>query len=49
MSFTIVVSNDEKTMTSKEAKKAYAIVNNKLELRTPTFTKFEEFKQAIKQ
>lgn len=44
----LVVSNDEKTLTSQDAIKAYQISNKKFELLTPRFIKFEEFKDFIK-
>ncbi len=44
----IVVSNDERTMTSKEAEQAYRITNEKFELRTPNFINLDEFKKILR-
>ncbi len=43
----IVVSDDEKTMTSAKAIKAYQNVNRKFQLSVPKFIKFEEFKKLV--
>lgn len=43
----IVVSNDERTMTSKDALNAYREVNENFELRTPRFRKFEDFQEMV--
>lgn len=48
----VVVSNDEKTMVSFEALKAYTAANSRLQLRTPKFIKFgkmaEDLRRAFK-
>ncbi|AJF60456.1 MAG: hypothetical protein QT03_C0001G0970 [archaeon GW2011_AR10] len=46
-SINVVVSNDERTMTSKEAVEAYYFANQKFELKTPDFIKFEEYKKMV--
>ncbi len=43
----IVVSNDEKTMTSSNALAAYRAVNEKFELQTPRFRKFGDFQKML--
>lgn len=45
----IVVSNDEKTMTSQKAVESYKTVNARFELRTPNFIKLDGLKQLLKQ
>lgn len=44
----IVVSNDERTMTSEKAVEAYKITNEKFELRTPNFLNLDKFKKLLK-
>ncbi len=44
----IVVSEDDKTMASKPAKKAYSLVNGLQKLTTPEFIKFEDFKEKLR-
>jgi len=43
----LVVSEDEKTMKSAEAIKAYEKVNKKYELRNPEFIGFQAFKESL--
>ncbi|HZX20519.1 MAG TPA: hypothetical protein VFF13_05890 [archaeon] len=43
----VVISNDEKTMISKNAVSAYRTINQKFELDTPKFIKLEEFERTI--
>ena len=44
----VVVSEDAKTMLSKEALSAYQLVNNLDAKRTPNFISFEEFKKVLR-
>lgn len=44
----VLVSDDDKTMLSPEAKKAYASVNEINKLKTPDFIGFEEFKKFLR-
>ena len=44
----IVCSNDEKTMKSGNALKAYGVVNSKFQLPKPDFISLTEFKRLIK-
>ena len=44
----IVISNDERTLTSKESISAYEIANEKFELMTPKFFRMNGFKSMIK-
>ena len=43
----IVISNDEKTMISKDAILAYKLVNRKFEFETPKFIKLDEFERTV--
>lgn len=45
----ILVSSDEKTMSSENAQKAYSLVNNILKKRTPRFINYETFKKSLKK
>jgi hypothetical protein len=45
----IVVSQDEATMRSDTALKAYEIANNLLRLRMPKFIAYEKFKEMLRQ
>ena len=45
----VVVSNDTKTMLSKEAKEAYESTNDKNQLRTPQLLCYEELKSMIRR
>ena len=44
----ILVSNDNKTMSSEESEKAYKSVNEIKKFRTPDFIGFEEFKKMLR-
>lgn len=43
----IVISNDEKTMTSYSALASYRLVNEQFELQTPRFRKFGDFELLL--
>ncbi len=44
----IVISNDENTMKSKEAKSGYELVNEIRKLRNPQFLNYEQFKELLR-